>query len=60
MAVSRSDLRTRARLAADQDDSDFPTDDQYNLWIEAAKREVWYDLVTAGWPVNHESANITA
>lgn len=60
MPVLRSALRTRARLLADQDDSDYPSDTQYNLYLESARREVWYALVTAGWPVNYATQSISA
>ena len=56
----RSDLRTYARLLADQDSSDFPTDTQYNLYLDKGARKVWWDLRVAGWPVNFASTVITA
>lgn len=53
-------MRTRARTTADQESATFPTDAQYDLWMNEAMREVWYDLVTAGWPVDYTTATITA
>lgn len=46
-------MRTRARIEADQDSATFPTDAQYTSWINDGMREVWTDLVTAGWPANY-------
>lgn len=60
MAVARSVLRTNARVLADQDGADFPSDAHYNVYLDDAKRETWYDLVTAGWPVNYTSQTVTA
>lgn len=58
--ATRSDLRTRARLRADQDASTFPTDTQFNYWIDEACREVFYDLVRAGWPISFYSGTVAA
>lgn len=60
MAVTRADIRGRARVHADQDASDFPTDAQYNTQVEAEKRAVWRALIQAGWPVNYTTESITA
>ena len=57
--ATRADIRTRARIRADQDNSTFPTDTQYNLLIDEAAKEVWYDLVQAGWPVRFLTASVT-
>ncbi len=60
MTVARSVLRTRARALADQDDSDFPTDTQYDTWLDVAKVEVYYDLLAAGWSPNYTTTTVTA
>jgi hypothetical protein len=52
--ATRATLRTRARTRADQDNSKFPTDAQYNLFLDEAAKDVWYDLVQAGWPIDPE------
>jgi hypothetical protein len=57
---SRAGLRTAARTFADQDNSGFPTDTQYNLYLDQASRDVWWRLVGAGWPVNFATTLITA
>ena len=58
--ATRLDIRTRARIRADQDASTFPTDTQYNYLIDEAARETWYDLVQAGWPVAFSTIDKTA
>jgi hypothetical protein len=58
--TTRAQIRTRARLRADQDDSTFPDDTEYNLLIDAAAKETWYDLIHAGWPINFASVTKTA
>lgn len=60
MAIDRAALRTRARARADQDNSTFATDTQYNLWIDEGSRDVWADLIGAGWPIDYSSTTITA
>jgi hypothetical protein len=60
MGDTRAVLRTRARALADQDASEFPSDAQYNQWLDDAKKDVWFDLVTAGWPVNYATQTLTA
>lgn len=60
MAYTRTVLRDGARVLADQNDSDFPTDIHYNVWLDQAKRRVWADLVTSGWPVNYTTQSISA
>lgn len=57
--ATRADLRTRARIRADQDNSTFPTDTQYDYLIDEAAKEVWYDLARAGWPLRPSVATIT-
>lgn len=57
--ATRSDIRTRARIRADQDSSTFPTDTQYNLLIDEAARDVYYDLIQAGWPIRPSSTTLS-
>lgn len=59
MAVTRADIRTRARLRADHDSSKFPTDAQYNLYIDEACKDVFADLITSGWPADFSTTTIT-
>lgn len=54
----RSELRSRARIRADQDSSDFPSDAQYNGYIDEATREVFADLVMSGWPIDYSTTTI--
>lgn len=49
-----------AQIFADQDASDFPTTTQYNTILDLAGKEVWYDLLKAGYPVNFSTTIITA
>ena len=58
--ATRATIRTRARIRADQDDSTFPDDTEYNYLIDEAAKEVWFDLVQAGWPVNFSAVDKTA
>jgi hypothetical protein len=58
--ATQSELRTRARIRADQDNSEFPTDTQYNYLLDEAAKETWYDLVQSGWPINFAVTNKTA
>lgn len=60
MAYTRAQLRTKARQRADQNASTFPTDTQYNEFLDEAAAEVWYDLVQAGWPINFSTVSKTA
>lgn len=55
-----ADIRGLARVYSDQDASDFPTDAQYNLIINAAAQRVWYDMLKAGWPIDYSSTTVTA
>lgn len=57
---SRATLRTNARIRADQDNSDFPTDAAYNTYLDDAARETWWDLRVAGWPINFNSTFFTS
>lgn len=59
-AVTRGTLRTNARILADQDGADFPTDAQYNVYLDQARKEVWRDLVIAGYPINYSVQTVTA
>lgn len=58
--ATRAQLRTYARERADQDAATFPTDTQYNTYLDQAAKEVWYDLLQAGWPVNFSTVTKTA
>lgn len=55
-----SDIRALARIHADQDSSDFPTDAQYNIIINSAGRRVWSDIMRAGYPFDFGTVNITS
>lgn len=57
--ATRAEIRTRARIRADQDRSTFPTDTQYNYLIDEAVKEVWFDLIKAGWPIRPTAATLT-
>lgn len=57
--ATRATLRSRARVRADQDNSTFPTDSQYNDLLDEAAKEVWYDLVQAGWPLRFSTTTFT-
>lgn len=59
MGIARSAIRTKARALADQDDATFPTDTQYNDWLDDGARTVFGELVAAGWPVDYSSASIS-
>lgn len=52
-------LRTDARAVADQDNSTFPTDPQYNAFINRAASTVWRRMVAAGWRPKRTVFNIT-
>lgn len=56
--ATRADIRTRARVRADQDAARFPTDAQYNLFIDEACRDVFADLVMSGWPPDFSTTTI--
>lgn len=55
--ATRAILRTRARIRADQTDATFPTDTEYNYLLDEAAKEAWYDLISAGWPINFTTAD---
>lgn len=58
-APTRADLRQLARIRADQDGSDFPTDAQYNLFLNQGAKETFADLVMSGWPMDYTTATLT-
>lgn len=59
MPATRSDIRTRARVRADQNDTTkFPTDTHYNLYIDEACKDVYADLLQSGWPVDFSTTTI--
>lgn len=57
--ATRATIRTAARIRADQDVGTYPTDAQYNILIDMSGQEVWYDLVTAGWPIAFSTTSFT-
>lgn len=57
--MTRAEIRTAARVRADQDNSTFPTDAQYDVLIDSSAKEVWYDLIRAGWPVRFSTTSFT-
>lgn len=59
-SVSRSQLRTRARLRANQDGATKPSDDSYNIWLNECLQKVWYDLLGAGWVPEYQQATFVA
>ncbi len=56
--ATRLELRNRARIRADQNGSDFPTDDQYNGYLDEGAREVFADLLLSGWPIDYSTTTI--
>ncbi len=58
--ATRATIRTRARTRADQTNSTKPTDTEYNLFIDEGCKEVWGDLLMAGWPLDYTEATVTA
>lgn len=50
--ATRLELRTKARLYADQDGADFPSDPQYNLYLDDSAKEVLMELVMGGWQMH--------
>lgn len=46
-------------MRADQDGARFPTDAQYNLFIDEACKDVFADLVMSGWPPDFSTTTIT-
>ena len=57
--ATRDQIRDRARIRADQDKSQFPTDAQYDLIVDACSRTIFNDLVAAGWPVKRTVETVT-
>ena len=60
MSATRTVLRTLARLRADHDAGDYPTDTQYNLYLHSAAHRAWADLIGAGWQPTLSSVNVSA
>lgn len=58
--ATRLTLRDSARIAADQDNSTFPTDAAYNDFINRAARVIWRRMLVAGWKPAKENHFITA
>lgn len=58
--ATRLEIRTRARIRADQTDSTFPSDTELNYFIDEGCKEVWYDLVKSGWPISFTAATTAA
>lgn len=56
--ATRLDIRTRARIRADQDGADFPTDVHYNGYLDDAAKETFADLVMSGWPIDYSTTTI--
>jgi hypothetical protein len=56
--ATRLELRGRARIRADQDGADFPTDVQYNGFLDESGKEVFADLVMAGWPIDYSTSTV--
>lgn len=57
---TRAEIRSLARIKADQTNSNFPTDVEYNLLIDEAGRSVWRKLIKAGWSPSRGTTAITA
>lgn len=57
---TRAEIRSLARIKADQTNSTFPTDVEYNLLIDEAGRSVWRKLIKLGWNPSRSSTVITA
>lgn len=60
MAATLLQLRDRARTRANHDDADLPTDAQYTMYINEARKDVFADLITAGYPADFSTTTITA
>lgn len=58
--ATRADIRAEARDRADQNDSDFPTDAQYNTAINRGATRAFVDMVSAGWAANLATTTIVA
>lgn len=58
--ATRLELRNRARIRADQDGADFPTDVHYNGYLDDAGKETFADLVMSGWPIDYSTSTIVA
>jgi hypothetical protein len=61
MIYTRAQIRTQARVAADQDGTtSFPTDAAYNDIINLAADFVWRRMVNSGWKPTKATTTITA
>jgi hypothetical protein len=58
--ATRLTLRTNARIRADQDNSTFPSDAAYNMYIDRGAGYVWRKLVHAGWKPDRTILTVTA
>lgn len=58
--ATRATIRALARVRADQTNSTFPTDAEYNTLIDACASRVWRKLVKAGWRPARTTVSITA
>lgn len=58
--TTRAQLRTSTRVAADQDNSTFPTDVALNDILDRAAKAVWRLMVRAGWKPDRTTQTITA
>jgi hypothetical protein len=59
MPVTREQIRYRARVRADQDKSQFPTDAQYDQIIDSCARIIYGDLIQAQWPATKTKETVT-
>lgn len=57
--ATRAQIRDRAKRRADQDVVDTTWDTWYNDWLDDSAKEVWADLIQAGWPVDFTEVTIT-
>jgi hypothetical protein len=58
--ATRATILALARVRADQDAAEFPTDAQFYTLLDAAGQAVWYDLLRGGWPARVTSTTFTA
>jgi hypothetical protein len=59
--ATRAQLRDRSKRRADQVNVDTAVwDTWYNDWLDESAREIWADLIQAGWPVDFTEATLTA
>lgn len=57
---TRAQLRTSTRVAADQDNSTFPTDTALNDILDRAAGAVWRQMITKGWKPDRTTVPIAA